>query len=488
MILESLIFADENTLFQKTYADCEAAYTNGGFIKSSANPVTITTAGGSTEDCTFENIFGQSASCPKGWFGKADDEACYKVETKAVSNQEAAMLCNQLGADLLQVDDENEDNLITLLLDGIVDYSTPLFPGLYHIGTYQRQSGGQYYHRNGARVAYTRQLHNSPLTRSTSANCLAYGILDFYEPDYKFTWRDIPCDLEAPFICKHNPDLMGFHKLSNLVLDISLSLELPSNSLTTCLAICHATADPTHVAFILEDKCICAKGSAKYKKPIFKIKNTHTGKYLTGAGADQAVTVADFTGTDEQMWIWSNQGLENIAATGAVLELSEFSQDVVLKAADPDSLNQNVRFIGNQLVQGTLNKALGVNVDKVLGFSMDSAHKWTMEQIDMDAAESSFAKIALADKPPNGAWPFNCEKLIPCQDLPYQTCGCDHFENDGSKEKLGIVYNLGASDSSMIQKINFGSCEELAIHGLVLRGNFMIGGVKTYCDTWSRII
>lgn len=199
--------------------------------------------------------------------------------------------------------------------------------------------------------------------------------------------------------------------------------------------------------------------------------------------------MADYTDTDEQKWIWSNQGLENVAANGAVLEMSEFSQDVVLKTADSASMNQNIRFMGHQLVQDSLNKVLGVNVDQVLSIPKDSAHTWTMEQIGTDATEITFAKIGLADKPPIGAWPFNCEKLIPCKDLPYQTCGCDHFDNDdGSKEKLGIVYNLAVADSSMLTKLNFGSCEELAVHGLAIRGYFKIGGVPTYCDTWSKII
>ena len=29
----------------------------------------------------------------------------------------------------------------------------------------------------------------------------------------KYFWKDVPCDVKAPFICKHNSDLLGFHKL-----------------------------------------------------------------------------------------------------------------------------------------------------------------------------------------------------------------------------------------------------------------------------------
>ena len=46
---------------------------------------------------------------------------------------------------------------------------------------------------------------------------------------------------------------------SNVVLDKSLDIKIQSMSITTCLTLCHAQADATHVAFILEDRCICAK-------------------------------------------------------------------------------------------------------------------------------------------------------------------------------------------------------------------------------------
>jgi hypothetical protein len=40
------------------------------------------------------------------------------------------------------------------------------------------------------------------------------------------------------------------------------------------------------------------------------------------------------------------------------------------------------------------------------------------------------------------AWPFSCDQLIPCQDVPYQTCGCKNLQGT---EDLAIVYNLNAA-------------------------------------------
>ena len=82
---------------------------------------------------------------------------------------------------------------------------------------------------------------------------------------FKYTWKSVPCNTKAPFICKHNPDFLGFHKLSNLVLDESLDIRIPSMSQGTCLTLCHAQTEVTSVAFILEDRCICAKSKINPK-------------------------------------------------------------------------------------------------------------------------------------------------------------------------------------------------------------------------------
>ena len=66
--------------------------------------------------------------------------------------------------------------------------------------------------------------------------------------------------MKAPFICKHNPDFLGFHRLDHLVLDVTVNVKMPSMSLTTCFAICHSTPEPSNIAFILGDQCVCGKG------------------------------------------------------------------------------------------------------------------------------------------------------------------------------------------------------------------------------------
>ena len=150
----------ENKLkYQQTYSSCLNAYMNAGSISpKNSNPVKILqtetseSTTGTTTDCEFENLFEQTAKCPKGWAGKADDNQCYKIQTIPLTNNEAAGFCNQEGAELLQVESTDEDNVINEILFGVPEYSTPTHPGFYHIGMYQKQTANQYYHRNGVRV------------------------------------------------------------------------------------------------------------------------------------------------------------------------------------------------------------------------------------------------------------------------------------------------------------------------------------------------
>ena len=52
---------------------------------------------------------------------------------------------------------------------------------------------------------------------------------------------------------------------------------------------------------------------------------------------------------------------------------------------------------------------------------------------------ADFERLPFSRMLPIGAWPFSCQKLIPCQETPHQTCGC---LNTADSEQFAIVYNL----------------------------------------------
>ena len=107
-------------------------------------------------------------------------------------------------------------------------------------------------------------MNNNPLTRTTGASCLAYAPIESALINYKYFWKDLPCDTKASFICRHNSDFLGYHKLTHLVLEKSVDVMLPSMTATVCLGICKVQSDATHVAVILESRCICAKGNFNF--------------------------------------------------------------------------------------------------------------------------------------------------------------------------------------------------------------------------------
>jgi len=61
-------------------------------------------------------------------------------------------VCNAEGSDLLQVYSSTEESLVLGVLAGRTLFAQPVMPGYYHLGLHQRQSGRQFYHRNGVRV------------------------------------------------------------------------------------------------------------------------------------------------------------------------------------------------------------------------------------------------------------------------------------------------------------------------------------------------
>ena len=59
-----------------------------------------------------------------------------------------------------------------------------------------------------------------------------------------------------------------------------------------------------------------------------------------------------------------------------------------------------------------------------------------------DDSPQNFGEISqyLADLA--GVWPYSCDKLIACNDVSYQTCGC---KNSLGTEDLAIVYNFNVT-------------------------------------------
>ena len=132
-----------------------------------------------------------------------------------------------------------------------------------------------------------------------------------------------------------------------------------------------------------------------------------------------------------------------------------------------------------------LDKILGTNGNSVQAYAKEHGNNWIAQQDGTEPIEHTFTRNTLSNNLPTGAWPFDCEQFISCSDLPYQTCGCTG--NGTNQEKRGIIYNID-SDSKLAQKVDYKSCEELKIHGVSIRGYFIINGARKYCGNWGKYL
>ena len=184
--------------------------------------------------------------------------------------------------------------------------------------------------------------------------------------------------------------------------------------------------------------------------------------------------------------IWSDVGLESMSNPGATIQLSDVNNEVLIQIPVQTSKLTRIRFAKGNLLFDDQESVLGINGDKIEAYQKrDGTHTWIAEQVNIDAVETLFTRMPIHNKPAFGMWPYDCERIIPCQDVPMQTCGCDNYASNVNSEKSGIVYNMDA-DSEMANKVAFQSCQELKNHGVSISGQFIIGGEETYCKSWSK--
>ena len=184
--------------------------------------------------------------------------------------------------------------------------------------------------------------------------------------------------------------------------------------------------------------------------------------------------------------IWSDVGLESMSNPGATIQLSDMNNEVLIQIPDQTSKLTRIKFVKGNLLFDDQESVLGINGEKIEAYKKrDGTHIWIVEQKNIDATENLFTRMHIHSKPAFGTWPYDCERIIPCQDVPMQTCGCDNYASNVNSEKSGIVYNMDA-DSEMANKVAFQSCQELKNHGVSISGQFIIDGEETYCNSWSE--
>ncbi len=222
---------------------------------------------------------------------------------------------------------------------------------------------------------------------------------------------------------------------------------------------------------------------------MFKLKNKVSGKLLTaGAAIGDPVTEATDTSLDSQKWTFNEFGtMSPMSDKTLVIELEVGTPNI--KMATGGLKKRKQQFPLRQGFLKTLADGglyVNVNGDSVRAHETDEgADEWELiYDTDVNTDSYNFERLTFDKMRVRGAHPFYCEKILPCLESPHQTCGCD---NPWTQEPQAIVYFLGAG-SKMTEKLDFQSCEELALHGVTISGYFKIQGSLQYCSNdWSEL-
>ena len=69
-----------------------------------------------------------------------------------------------------------------------------------------------------------------------------------------------------------------------------------------------------------------------------------------------------------------------------------------------------------------------------------------LEYLDSDQTAQDFNRLT-SPVANSGSWPYNCDQLIPCNDVPHQTCGCKNFLEEANSDNFAVVYNMNVTGS-----------------------------------------
>ena len=152
-------------------------------------------------------------------------------------------------------------------------------------------------------------------------------------------------------------------------------------TLTTCLALCHASDDTIHVAVLVNTRCICASGTAQFRVPQFRLKNVATGKYLTAETLDNVVKHQDLDeSSDNQKWTFNGLAIESVGVPRSGLEVALDDLTVKLKAIDPANMAQAIHIKPNGQMFNQKNGLFvhGNGEDVKADFGGYGADKWQL--------------------------------------------------------------------------------------------------------------
>ncbi|TRY71799.1 hypothetical protein TCAL_10551, partial [Tigriopus californicus] len=470
------------SVFERRYTSCREALALGALQPNDGQPMKLLLEDGTFVNCSKENMDGGSLSCPKGWYGNADNGFCFQVHLDMVSNIEASRQCLSMGANLVAPKTPADEDMVTDVLTSRYDYAHPISPGFYHLGIYQNQQENVIYQSNGKTPTFIKDKPwSGPLAQTTKSSCLAYNTIIWPHVmfDYRYKWLDISCERPARFICMNNPDFLGFRPLAAIDTEsVAQSFDIETNSLGSCFALCSGVPDSRIIA-AKESTCNCMKDNAQVRNPTFKVQNVMTSQFLTFDDASPIAINLNDVGSD---WKWLGNALVPKESVHLAIEISIQSMQASLSPRDPSNPTQKFLFASGELFMPDLARYLSIKNNKLIADATnEGASKWTF--VPSEEETISLKKRTIEDAVEPGSYPFACDQLIPCPGALYQSCGCK-INPLGSD--LAILYHTGISgDEPASASLQFTSCEDVRNKGLMGNAFYLINGQRTYCENWN---
>lgn len=305
-----------------------------------------------------------------------------------------------------------------------------------------------------------------------------------------FDWQYVDCKAKGPFICQFNKNFMGFHKLEHIEGEVGREVNMRDMTLSTCLAVCAGMSSAKY-AVVLGGRCQCKKGTVKYKRPIFKIKNKLLQDCVYTGDGDGPIEFRGNCDDPKHLWRFTDHGIKSskfdtsmhIILSGLLGEQTVKQGGFIrIKAADAsEDVQQLIVTDKGQLY----NPKLGYYYHPANSFirsGEDSrgATEWILELVDTEPSAVDFVEKSMESPPMEGMYPYMCREIIPCVGIQ-QTCGC---RDSGLTTDLAIVYKI---EGEIREKLNYANCLDLWTNAIDYSGVYRIGGADKYCQShWSK--
>lgn len=161
------------------------------------------------------------------------------------------------------------------------------------------------------------------------------------------------------------------------------------------------------------------------------------GKAITLNRTSSEITINEINNsTMEQLLVLNSRGELSNREFGKFINSDSIDDEKVIAGDSPSSQWQLGIIFGENVFASLIT----LKIKNIIQFNPSHLfivyHSAYTVSTTEDGALKQFGRI----KQPQGVWPFRCNKLIPCDNIRQQSCGCEEEGDPSTSEKTAIVY------------------------------------------------